>query len=928
VISRAWLIGLSAILAGLVAVRASAQTDPLYEGLRQRGLESLAAEYLKKRGGEAPPPVAPLIPVEPGGAEAAAKATLAQAASASGRERDAYFDRALQLYHQAVAEADRAYKAVPESQWDQRAKARFKMIELRRDAAQMVFITPDNWLIPYLQVLEVSDRSVGDREGAVRILRIAVQEFEGALQEAAQWLSEIDRDPNPTRYVNAGYVRKLQDLRKTADFHAGWAIYYLGWALPADFKPEPGGRSRDEFLNDAITQLMPFTDLPDTAPAKYYAYLIIGQAQRELGKLEDALTSFAHADQAPEKLIKDLDAVKQQAVDIRIQVTYETALTRLKQKRYREARDTAESVRGLYGAARAEKIIYGVALEIVAAESLIAEAEASKNGEMKQRGLDALKRLMDRGGAWPQIVNGILWKLGGGDQVTDPGKMEPFQLWIAAGDAFKKARDSKKTEDFQEALKLYDAYATKVGPADENYPMAFYSMATIRWQLGQKGDAAALFQKVADSFPKFKYAGPAAQYHVATLAEQVEKDPTDANRAAYEAALAWFCRNWIKEDPSQQYNYAVVLYRGKKYIDAAAQFARVPRDSDLYPNARYWVPLCHLEQFRETVLPTKDRMLILPRARAVADSLVEFARYAADAAVDPTKKREILGWAQGAYVSAAVLYMDPDVDLSADALKIILEAESKMTFDPEMRGRLMKMKIDAYVKLGDVPKAEAVLDDFLKVGKPEEIGAVLVGLFQVTVDEVGKLVQRGAKDAAAERVNSAVALSKRLTDWLETSGPADKQAQIENVRYEVAGLYLAVQDYNKAIDAYQQIGGPKPWPVEPGQTVKIDCVKGLAQAYEGMGNAAPDQREAKKYFQPAFENWGGVLEVVNSEKGTTPETLWDTRYHYYYCMYKLGQAKEVRDALQTLEVLDPPLGGKDPVMQMKFRELRGGGGQG
>ena len=892
-------VGVAAFLFAAAARAQRSEDDPFYKGLQERGLQSLMRAYLETKGvsGEAESGAAKEV-------QAAAEAQKAAAAK-SVEERDACFERARSLYEQAIAETQKTLDQTPAAQWKPRADLRLQILRWRSAVGKMVF---QDWLKNDLQILEVTDRRVGNREEAARLLRVAMEQFRAALRGGTEWLSEIDRDADPTKYRNAGYTRHLGDLRREAEYYTAWTMYCLAWILPKDYKPAEGERSRSDLVNDAITILQGYQNLPDRVAAKWYAYLVVGQAQRELGKYEDALTSLAYADNAaaPE--------------DVKIQAAFERALTRVRQGEYKKARDAIQTAREFFGAQKLDQNLYGLALPLVEAESYLLEGQAKQDAALKDKALALFAEVNQRPHPWPAIVQGLMADLVGAP--TNVEDMEPFPLWLLATNTYEKARESQDPKQLEYALRLFKVYAEKVGPQHENHPAALYSQAACLLQLGRKAEAAETFKSIAEGFPKYRYAPDAAKYYIGSLGQVYEAAKTEENRGAYEKALEWFVANWLQTDPGQRYFYALILYRGAKYEEAADQFAKVPQDSEYYPDARYWVALSRLEDFREKVLPTGVKGQILSRARVVSQDLLDFADYARQAQGLPDAKRqELLNWAQAAYLNAAGIYMYPEVGLYADGLQLLEKMETTFQLDKEMQGRLLKYKIEALRRLGRLDEAKAVLNTFLGQAKPEEVGPVLRSLFQAWIEDVQRLIKAGDKDTARAKVKDAEELGDRLREWLQTTGVENRQAETENIQYDLAELHLAVGDYDVAKRNYEEIGGTKPEEAAP---IKVDCVYGLARCYEALGEAAPDNAQGAPHFERALELWRALLDLEGQNKKSDPQRIWNYRYHVFFCRYRLGEREEIREALDAQEILSrpEPLGGADPELQQKFRQLR------
>lgn len=340
-----------------------------------------------------------------------------------------------------------------------------------------------------------------------------------------------------------------------------------------------------------------------------------------------------------------------------------------------------------------------------------------------------------------------------------------------------------------------------------------------------------------------------------------------------------------------------------------------------YADSRYWVPLCRLDQFREKILPTRDKQLIITGARNVAKGLLAYADYAFSVQgkdMPEDKQKQLLDWAEAAYINAADVYLYAEVALPADALPILKEMEQKFKLSDEARGRVLKLLIDAYQKLGQLDEARKVLDSFLTIAKPANVGPVLRGLFRAMTDNVRDLIKRQQTQVAAVKVEQAKALGDRYLEWLAKSDVPDKNLQIENSRYDLAELYLAVGNYGGALTIYQEIGGMKPWEVKKDELLKEDCIYGMARAFEGLGEAATDAAEGKQRFETALDAW----RVLSKAEGADRQDTWERTYHLFYCKYRLGQNKEVHDSLRALEIMKGTLGGKDPVLQKKFRDLK------
>ena len=942
------LVAVGAILAcGTVGLGASAPEDPMLRGLQDRGLPTLMQQYLKQRGTAAPSTPGGAAPRAPspdqvrgtwGQKLAVARLEVQQGSLVTNRgEREVHFAKARQIYEEVIQEAT---QNAASASGLERNKTQLDILRIRQEFANMVF---QQWLKEDLNILELTDRSGGDRPHATELLKVCADQYKAIDAVTSQMLSELDRMTIKERsiFFSVGQM-ELRRIDRESRYNEAWVNYYYAWVLPPDYAPQgKDQRSRADILNDAITAFHQFTSIKeDRVSAKWFSFMVVGLAYRELGKYDEALQSLAQADGCNAVAEKDREPLK-------MRIAFERALTFLRKGDTQGCRKVIDDARTFWGD-KLDKSLYGVALPILEGESYFVEGLKANNKDLQDKGFSMMTPLAQRPNPWPQIVLWVQSHLRPGAGADTDAL--PSQLWLMANNDMEKAKDEQgKVKDAKlmaEAADLFKRYAEKVGLKDGNFADAVYRSGACYLSLGRDPQAATMFREVVDKAPNYQYATAAGRYYLTIRGQEYEKKAkTEENRAAYEEALRWFLEKYPDADPEQRFFYAMILYVGKKYQQAAEQFRMVPEKTEHYPDARYWAPLCLLEELRDVIIPKAlaagNTKAIPGRARTVSKDLLDFANYALQVPAADKRKADLTDWARLAYFTAGELLTYPEVGLDAEAVPILDEMQQKFQLDDEDRGKILKIQIASLMKLNRLKDAFDKLNDWLKVAKPDEVGPVMRGLFKAYIDDVRELVERSEKlrksgqtdqaealtKQAAVKVEQAKALGEQLRAWLEQSTLPDKAAQIENNRYDLAQLFLAVRNYAEARDLYHQIAGPKPWIIKPGEPLREEVVLGLAQAYEGLGEVTTDPAQSRQNFETAFEIWYVLFSAIEgAERGADLQLRWDRRYHMFYCRFRSDPdkyAKEVYEALYTLYLMTSPaaLGGKDAVLQEKYRDL-------
>ena len=182
---------------------------------------------------------------------------------------------------------------------------------------------------------------------------------------------------------------------------------------------------------------------------------------------------------------------------------------------------------------------------------------------------------------------------------------------------------------------------------------------------------------------------------------------------------------------------------------------------------------------------------------------------------------------------------------------------------------------------------------------------------------------------------SATASSAWIEDHRKDVPDAD--LQIENIRYDLAELQLAVGNFVKAKALYDEIGGAKPWEdPKNGKPLKVDLVYGLARAYEGLAEQEGDPIKQKQLFETAFEIWSVILEAVQGQEvkdradtaavEAQKQLVWDRPTTSTTPGSAAIRSRTPRKCITSLTnrkaIIDPELlGGKDAALQQKFEDL-------
>lgn len=799
-----------------------------------------------------------------------ARAYANQARRARPDQRERAFEQAAAKYQAWIAALDKPVKSAPVPDTVRLAAARVEYAGLLLSGPAAAA----------LDEYEITAGRRGDRAALQRLLNSARAQYEAAAEALAPVLDNLAA--HEEELLAAGLYDSLQQTRLDLTLNLGWTDYYLGLLEVKD-----AGR-RSSRLSAAERRFQQLAD--DDPPGAMLArcLLAVGMAQRELGRFPEAEKNFAAA-------------LRDDASPFTIaQLRYELARCQIQSRKYDEARTTLrplvekdpDQLTSENAPARLyinlaylwdanSYLVETATLRSAAKDNRSATAILQKAQRCQDAGLTRMKRLAERGGPWPELVQLYI-----GDTVdpkAPPKSLATIELLCTASVLIEARKYDAALERLQEASARKET--------DQNLAAeVHFELARCRHLLKDERGAAETFAKVAAEFRSHALAPQAATYayHLwGRLAEESGR-PDDYGRLAdvLRNLLQSFAAHPNRDEAS--WLLPVALQLARRFDEAAAEFAKIPPPSVHWEEAQYRRVMCGrqaLEAARSALDPDEYRA----KARRVADAL---ARYA-DEAHARSARSNVNPWSAQARLTAADLLASPGVDDYRGALTSVAAFETQYP-DSNLLGRVLALRIRAYRGLREFDQAAALLAEYLKAASPEHAGNTLASLAQAMQDEVEHLTASGQTDAARALAADALATFTELEQWVQAD-PSRAQA-CDAVRFGRAQmLYFAgrPQDAEPMIAALLQKA--------PRQADYVH-LHALVLTARLAADAPTDA------LQRAQDAWATLLSDATLRK-RAPQRYWEARYNWLTLALRLGRNAEVETAIFQESRWYPDLGG-------------------
>ncbi len=802
-----------------------------------------------------------------------------------GAEREKAFASAEQRYRKWIEAIGRAASI----------DAAQRPVEQAAAHAALANMLLSRWAGPYLDELEISDGARGDRERLKKLLESARDEFERARALLTPLQKQIDDGGYEAeeKLLALGVFDTIRATALDAEFSLGWTHLFLAAALPA-------GESRNAALAVAESKFSGLIDGGAAGASIYRCYLGLGIAARELGKLGDAERAFT---QASEPGIEPV---------LEAQIAYELSRLRLKQQRFDDARAAIRKfceldANNLPPELRGARLYVNLA-QLWEANSHLLEsahlrqatdparrAAARLNAQRsRETGLILMHRLAQRGGPWPQIVQGFV--MNAVDAKADVNTLSALELLFSARALAAAERHDEALQRLSQAVEREDA-------SKDLKAEILNELGLTAYRRGEMRRAADAFARVARDHRGHPLARQAVTYAYqlwAKLAEE-SKQPQDYQRLA--DVLSVLVESFPEHEKRDEAAWwlPVALQAAGKHAQAASEFAKIDSDSPRWEEAQFR-RLLALRQDLDAERASLPAAQVLTRTRQLAGELEQYSARAAQRGAAERRTR-LTEWAAAAAVEAAELWTAQHVERHEAALQAVADFEKRFP-ESASAGRVLALRIRAYRGLRQFELAAQAVEQYLKSTPPDKAGALLLSLARGMQEEVDRLAQRGESAAAGKLAGESVGTFEQLLKWVLAD--EERGVAAEPVRQGLAQmLYLA----GRLDEARTQVDALLAADARNGNAVRLRALIEFAALPEPAGPAA---------LAAARQAWEAILRDPGI-RSSAPQRYWEARFHWLELTLREGNAAQVAQAIRQDAIWNPELGG--PSWREKLQAL-------
>jgi len=608
------------------------------------------------------------------------------------------------------------------------------------------------------------------------------------------------------RLEKSGYVESVDRLGPQADYLLLWARLYN--ALPRQdtdvIRARQLTRIRDYFENHQVVLDTPHA----TSRIQVQALVLAGMAHRLLNR-------HAEARQYLDRAV----AVARRIADSEERDHVQWAVTLALIERVRNERDDGRFQAALEGLAefkvaaeKREGDAFGTSLVAALVERSILDAQKARTPS--RRAVDPWRPLVRLAERYPErrdevyaavykaidpdaapaaldayaqnaVIAGLLTELGDSPAPDDPRLTRIAQI----GDAFL-SRDATQTRDLR--------------------PEVLFNLGVAAYRGGAVEAAIRRFLQVSSEHVTWERAEQAAVYAVQLASGRYEHDRDNATaRSDYQAALKTLVTYYPQSEAARYWRffYAQLAEDRGAFTQAAAQYALVDQKHENYVDAFFSRVRCLALIFHQMAEQAPaDKLELRRRANDFFNVQRAFLTHvgalpAAEDGEQDIARRKML--ATRVKLMAAEIQVLPVIDRPNQALDALANIEDGLDGPLPILGRLWRVRLLAYERLGMLDKASRAVPTFL-AADPDSAGPTLQQLYATVSREAETLRRRGEHDTAVPKAEFALVLAERILAWAREFSGGTPVGSIRSLTVQLAEAKLAAGRYREARDLFSR----------------------------------------------------------------------------------------------------------------------------
>ncbi len=431
-------------------------------------------------------------------------------------------------------------------------------------------------------------------------------------------------------------------------------------------------------------------------------------------------------------------------------------------------------------------------------------ASGKKRSRLRGQLLALILALRKAGGKWEDRAEALIRaELTREEELVIAEQENPFPPWLKAKEHMQKRRFAKAVPFLEEVLASNDPNAA-VYQTDAQYYLGVGLYEQRRYRQAIKTLDAFLRNGGAET----THAADAEYFQFKSAESLYAQHQSTQNGQLYVQAIHDFARQYPKHRSIYEAHFRLGEYYQEQgaYLKAADAYEKVRGApafrvrADYATLQSYFEVLHAIEDGDTSSGPSEDEV-----RQRIGTSLDAYWKNSATLAKSNPKlvKRDPYREYPGKVSVMHAVHLSQDMDANAERIVSFLEGfEERYPKQTEAFETVARTRLVALQKAGRYAELARDVEAILGRYQPDKQEELLAGLSGVLEKDIRKLRRQGDKD---NELSAKRTLARLHEAWLENDGEFAEDQSPDRFHYDLAQLYLDIQQYDKAEIIYKDL---------------------------------------------------------------------------------------------------------------------------